>query len=418
MVRAVTRAVLALALALAACGGASGETVRFQIFGDAAEIAAYRVLIEAFEARAPDVRVELVAAPSQDDHGAKLATAFAGGSPPDLFLVNYRRFGQFAAKGVLEPLGARLGGTLREADFYAEPLDAFRFDGTLLCLPQNASTQVVYWNETLFRDAGIEPPSPRWTWDDFLRTAEALTRDTDADGRPDVYGLGVEPDLVHLGPFVWQAGGEVVDDTARPTTTTLVEPAAIRAVTFFVELRREHLVAPSQQEAESEDLESRFAAGRVAMLIDSRRVTAALRLVPALDWDVAPLPRDRRAATMLHADAYCMARSSPRKDAAFRFVEFALGPEGAAIVARSGRTVPSLRAVAESEAFLDPALEPESARVWLDQIPLVRRFPNIETWNEIETRSDPIVEEWYYGTEPPEALGLEIIAETLELFET
>ena len=39
--------------------------------------------------------------------------------------------------------------------------------------------------------------------------------------------------------------------------------------------------------------------------------------------------------------------------AAWRFVEFALGPEGAPVIAKTGRTVPSLKSVAESDAFLD-----------------------------------------------------------------
>jgi multiple sugar transport system substrate-binding protein len=175
-------------------------------------------------------------------------------------------------------------------------------------------------------------------------------------------------------------------------------------------------VAPSQQEAASEGYEERFARGGLAMLLESRRTTASLRAVPDLAFDVAPLPRDAERATVLHSDAYCMARASERKDDAFRFIAYALGPEGASVIARTGRTVPSIRSVATSEAFLDPSQEPASAQVFLDNIQIMRRVPNIATWNEIETKADVRVEEWYYGRERPEQLGIEIDFDTRALF--
>ena len=231
-----------------------------------------------------------------------------------------------------------------------------------------------------------------------------------------MYGLGVEPQMVRVAPFVWQAGGEVVDDVETPTKTTMLGPKELRALKFFIELRRVHRVVPSHAEFESEDLEARFAAGRLGMLIESRRVTPTLRAVPDLDWDVAPLPTDAGPATMLHSDALCMAKESKVKDLAFRFIEFATGPEGAPILARTGRTVPSHMAVSRSADFLAPGQLPAHSQIFLDQIPRIRRFPNIGTWNEIETKADPIVEEWFFGNEPIQALGIEIDLATRELF--
>lgn len=413
---------LAAALVAGACSGATARTqVVLQVFADPAEAAAYQELIGAFEQENQDVEIKLVPVGSQSDHMTKLSTAFSAGNPPDLFLVNYRRFGQFAGRGVLEPLGARLARSrvFGEEDLFAEAVDAFRFEGTLLCLPQNVSTPVVYWNRALFREAGLVPPAQGWTWDDMLQAAKALTKDDNGDGIIDIRGLGFEPSLNRFAPFIWQAGGKIVDDLEHPTTMSLFDPGAIEALTFFIELQYVHHVVPTLPEFESEDVEHQFANDRLGMLIESRRATTALRVVQDLDWDVAPLPvhpARKEPVVMLHSDAYCMAKSSAVKDAAFRFVEFAVGPDGAPILARTGRTVPSLRSVAESEAFLDPSQPPESAQVFLDQIPFIRRFPNIAVWHEIESKADPVVEEWSFGREPPTALGLEIDVATLELF--
>ena len=61
-------------------------------------------------------------------------------------------------------------------------------------------------------------------------------------------------------------------------------------------------------------------------------------------------------------DAYCMAKASDDKDAAWQFVEFALGPEGQRIAAATGRTVPSLKASRSRDAFLDPTRAAARAR--------------------------------------------------------
>ena len=418
-------AALAVALVATACSdGATAKTrVVLQAFADPAESAAYQRLISAFEQENQDVEVKLVPVGSQGDHVAKLATDFSAGNPPDLFLINYRRFGQFADNGVLEPLRAHLerSRVFKVDDMYPQAVDAFTFEGTLLCLPQNISTPVIYWNRELFSEAGLAPPADGWTWDDMLATAKALTKDDNGDGIIDIRGLGFEPSLNRFAPFIWQAGGSIVDDLENPTKMSLFDPGAIEALKFISELQYKHHVVPTRPEFESEDPEHMFANGRLGMLIESRRATTALRVVESLDWDVAPLPvhpERREPAVMLHSDAYCMAKSSTVKNAAFRFVEFALGPKGAPILARTGRTVPSLRSVAESRAFLDPGQPPESAQVFLDQIPAIMRFPNIAAWNEIESKADPIVEEWSFSNEPPQAFGLEISVATLELLLT
>jgi multiple sugar transport system substrate-binding protein len=402
-----------LAVLLAGCGSSpsSGDDgpVTLQVFADPDEVKAYETLIAAFEKREPDIDVRLVPVDGQDDHQAKLSAGFAAGSPPDLFLVNYRRFGQFAARDVLEPLGARVN--LR--GLYPVAVDAFRYDGAVQCAPQNISSPVVYYNTALFERAGVAPPKPGWTWDDLTAAARRLDRG-------DVTGIGFEPSLNRFAPFVWQAGGEVVDNQDKPSRVSLLEGPDRAALRFLTDLQHRHGVTLSLAEAEAQDPETRFAEGKLAMLIESRRATTGLRSVDGLKWDVAPLPVHptvREPAVMLHSDAYCMSKASKRKDDATKFVRFALGEEGAAIIARTGRTVPSRQSVAEGGDFLDASQPPRSAQVFLDQIPAIRRFPTLAGWNEIEAKADVVVEEWFFGKEPPEALGLEIDVATGELFE-
>ena len=64
-------------------------------------------------------------------------------------------------------------------------MNAFRFNGTLTCLPQNISSLVVYYN----KDCSRRPESPSrrtgWTWNDMVAAAKELRKG-------DVEGIGVE----------------------------------------------------------------------------------------------------------------------------------------------------------------------------------------------------------------------------------
>ncbi|MGH9179940.1 MAG: ABC transporter substrate-binding protein [Acidimicrobiales bacterium] len=413
----------AVAVVAASCGGggAGGAAVNFLVFGEPEELRAFRSVVAAFERGQDAVEVKLVEASGRTDLLTRLSTSLAAGSPPDLVLLNYRFYGQFAAKGALEPVERRLGrsSAFSPEDFYAEALEAFRWEGAQTCLPQNVSSLATFYNKDLFGDAGLAEPGDDWTWDDMTRAAAALTVDEDRDGTVERYGLGVEPGLIRLAPLVWSSGGEVVDDQESPTGFALDTAPALNAVQDLIDLRSKLLAIPTDEEMESEDLESRFLHGRLGMLLSSRRVVPTLRSVRDFEWDVAPLPARATRVNVLHSDAYCITRASSRKEAAWRFVEFALGAEGQRIAAATGRTVPSLKEVAGSEAFLDPEQPPSRAQVFLDAIPGIRRLPSISTWPEIEDLADALLEEAVF--EPGGGEAVEVVqslkAETAPLFE-
>ena len=407
-----------LLVLLAACRPEPAD-VSFMVFGDPAEFTAYQSLVDAFTAAHSDVSVTLTHIPSQADYRARLATDFAAGTPPDVSLINFRRMGAFAAAGQLEPLGPYLdqSAVVGRDDFYPVTLEAFTWQEQLMCIPQNISSLVVYYNRDLFMAAGVAEPADDWNWADFLAAAQALTMDTDGDGQTDQYGAGIEASLFRLAPFIWQNGGQLVDDPDFPLQLALTRVPAQAALTWFTELQTLHRVVPDRVAEESLDSESRFIEGTTAMYFNSRRGTPTYREITSFDWDVAPLPRGEQTAGVLHSDAYCLAAAAADKDAAWRFIEFANSTEGQTIIAGSGRTVPSLMSVAESPAFLDPATRPTRARVFLDTIDELRLVPIISTWDEIEITAGKEIERAFYGDISPQEAALLARTRTEEYFQ-
>jgi multiple sugar transport system substrate-binding protein len=422
----MARLLAALLLALVAVWPAADlaaqerREVSFMVFGDPAELAAYQALVAAFETAHPDIDVELIHIPSQADYRLRLGADFAAGRPPDVSLINYRRYGALAARGVLEPLEPYLRGSdvIDAGDFYPETLTPFRWRGELTCLPQNVSSLVVYVNRDLFEAAGVPLPAEGWTWDDLLAAATALTIDLDGDGRIDQYGLGTEVSLQRLAPFVWQNGGELVvlEGGLRPVRLALDSRAAREALDWFVALQTEHGVVPDAVAEAAQSSESRFMAGGMAMYLDSRRVVPTFRDIEGFDWDVAPLPQRQEEAGILHSDGYCLAAATADKEAAWTFIEFANSTAGQAIVAETGRTVPSLVEVAESPAFLDPAAAPASSRVFLDAIPVLRAVPVMAGWVDVEEVAGEELERAFYGQVGVDEALAAMIARTQPFF--
>ena len=400
----------------------AGETqkVTFMVFGDPAEKAAYEALVSAFQQQHRDIMVELSHVPSQNDYRTRLGADFAAGTPADIVLINYRRYGPFAAHKVLEPLGPYLAQSklIAEADFFDEAMAPYYWEGTLMCIPQNLSSLVVYYNQNLFDKAGVPYPSNDWNWADFLAAALAITKDTDGDGITDIYGLGTDATIFRVAPFIWANGGDLVDDPVNPTRLALDTPEAKAALQWFMDLQLKHHVTPDAIQEGAEASESRFINGRLGMFLNSRRGVPTYRTIESFTWDVAPLPVGPKGrAGILHADGFCMAKATQNKAAAWTFIEYANSVAGQTILAQSGRTVPSLKAVAESPAFLASDLPPKNNRAaFLDTIPYIRAVPIMDSWVDIEVAVSRELETAFHGDSTLDASIDAAVVRTLEFF--
>ncbi|MCA9858583.1 MAG: sugar ABC transporter substrate-binding protein [Thermomicrobiales bacterium] len=393
--------------------------IRFAFWGDPAEEAAYQAVVDSFESAHPEIDVIVDYTPGQSDYYRKIASDFAAGDAPDVYLTNYRQFGQYASAGGLAPIQSYLdnSATIAESDYYELSLDAFRFGaaGELYCLPQNISSLVVYYNDDLFEAAGVPVPEDGWSWDTFVSAAQALTQDTDGDGTIDQYGVVVTPSMYRMVSWIWGSGGEVVDDIANPTTLTIDTPEALAGLEKFVSLGVSgYNVVPPEEEVAAEADQDRFMRGGAAMFIQSRRPVPTLREITDFSWNVTSLPVLDQAATVLHSDAFCMAANADNQDAVWTFIEYAGSAEGQLLLAETGRTVPSMISVSESDVFLKGVprtssdaspvsspeavapLPPSNAQVYLDNVTVMHRLPSISTWVEVEDAFDAEFDRSFY----------------------
>ena len=387
-----------LSTSCAAQGAPSAaQTLTVAAAGGEGEVKALRSVADAFETANPGTTVVLDTVAAPGELISTLTTAFAAGSAPDVFVLNYRRLGRFADSNVIEPVPASATSGL-----YAPPLAAFTFDGRLLCRPANAASMVVYVNTKLFAEAGLAVPQAGWTWADLRRTAQAFQ----ARG---VSAIGFEPALVRLAPFVWSNGGELVDSLERPTVVDLSSAPTKAALTLLLDLQKTGMSATDRAAQEPEDA---FTAGKLAMYLDSRRAVPGFRKTAGLAFDVAPVPASRTAVSVLHSDGFCVTKKAKNKALAQAFAAFAVAGPGANILARSGRTVPMDKTVAQSPDFLAAGLAPQHSQVFLDQIGVARALPHSARWNAAEGAAEEILVQLFAGKLTLEAAIADIASTT------
>ena len=263
----------------------SPGTSSFMVFGDPEELQAYRDVIAAYKNEQPDVNVKLIEASDRDDLIARLSTSFAGGTPPDLFLLNYRFYGQFAARGRARAdriarrrlRGLRAGRLLRAGDGRV-PLQRHAHLPAAEHLEPGRLLQ-----------QGPVPGGRRRRAEGRLDLGRHGRRGEEADdenGRraSDQYGLGVEASIIRWPRSSGRTAASIVDDDDNPTRFTLDTPEAQEAMTRLLRPARVHDGHPDRR------------GGRVRGRRDPlhQRAHGDGALVAARDADV---PDDHEAST-------------------------------------------------------------------------------------------------------------------------
>ncbi|MEX2535078.1 MAG: sugar ABC transporter substrate-binding protein [Trueperaceae bacterium] len=387
--------------------------IEFATWGTTEDIAIYEDLIADFEADHPDIDVVLNHIPSAGDYEQNLATLIAAGAAPDVFFINNISLPGFAAQGAFTPLGEFADEAFLE-DFFPGHLAAFRYEGELVAIPRDISNLVLYYNQDMFEEAGVEPPSEGWTWDDFMAAAQELTQDTDGDGQIDQFGFGYSTYFLFWQPWVWSNGGQFFSDDHGEFT--LNQGEALEGLQYYVDLRCEANVAPTTEQAAERTAASMFAQGDAAMIVDGRWRAAPLNNDPAVDfvYDVAPFP-EGAAGSIVDVDGsgWGISSSSDDPEAAWEFIQFVSSPEAMARWTEAGIIIPARRSVGTTEAFISPDVAPASDEVFVEANETAIPTETFEGWGEfVSLLGEGMSEVWLCETSVEE--GLDIVADDIE----
>ena len=105
----------------------------------------------------------------------------------------------------------------------------FDAEGRQFGVPKYQGTLALYYNKDVFDRYGVAYPDASWTHDDYLAAMRQLTRDTDSDGKTDIWGSMIDIGWDRLQVHVNAWGGHIVDP-ADPTKCVIDAPEAMAAL--------------------------------------------------------------------------------------------------------------------------------------------------------------------------------------------
>ena len=237
--RLYTALVAILAFVLTACGGGgsspSGPTEIAVWHGyQDTEGEVFKGLVAQYNKDHPDVKVSELYS-SNDLVLQKVLTAVRGGSPPDVAYM----FGSWSPNIAQIPQVVDMADEVKNPDwkwddFYPAEREAATVGDKIVGVPALVDNLAIVYNEKLFADAGVAPPTKDWTWDDFRAAAAKLTDPTKGQYGWLIPADGSEDTVWHYLPMLWEAGGDILN--SDDTKATFNSPEGVKALTVLQQM--------------------------------------------------------------------------------------------------------------------------------------------------------------------------------------
>lgn len=266
----------------AVSGGSKTVSLTYFTFSAAPDhLNSLNALIQIFEKQHPNIRISYQTAP-YSDYFTKLQTEIAGGNAPDTFELDYGDFLGYAQSGALYNLSklAKKDPTFKPSVYYPRAYASFALGKTQYGLPESFSDVLLFYNEDLFKAAGVPLPTNKWTWNDEMRAAEKLTNVSKG-----VWGDFQPIQFYEFYKVLAQAGGSFFN--ATKTKATFDSPAGIRALDWL--LGKPGKVMPTTQQMGGLDDGTMFKLGKLAMWHNGIWQFAAMKDAP-FNWNVVVEP--------------------------------------------------------------------------------------------------------------------------------
>lgn len=329
----------------------------------------WKAAAEAFAEQNPGDTIKLVGAPFGDHHD-QLTTRFVAGNPPDIAHISARFMFGFADSGFLAPLDACLAEVdWKEKDFISAQ-GQMRRDGHVYAQLLLGYGWGLFYNAAMLDAADVAvPTSP----EEFVAAAEALTLDSDGDGRIDQYGFPFVTDqstqtYFALTYLLAGLGHGWVEDGALVSRDRLREAVAMTGELI------EAGVTPTG--LGSNDMRQLFWQGRAAMYIDGSWAPAFKKDADpsvAEGFRVAPLPFADEAGGPSNVLAIPAALDDERKALACKFIQMVQSAEWQQAYAEMSGNPPARLGTLTDKARADwpeiPVFEASSARASRSYLP-------------------------------------------------
>jgi multiple sugar transport system substrate-binding protein len=288
-------------------------------------------LVADYKTVAPHVTIEVVPGTIPQE---QLVVRHAGGDPVDFVENDWGIWVDLAEGKVIEDLTAYFSKDKIEANaFVGEALTSYTFQNRRYALPVSMSVDALFYNEDLFRAAGVAPPPQdpndrSWTLEKFLDSAKKLTKPGEQWGFGGAYNCfntnGVT-DGTYYGQRAW--------DDAR--LKCLMDTANFqKGAQYWLDAQHKQGIWPTNDQLNairSAPNQNAFLTGKVAMQVSCGVFP---RDQINFKWGIGALPYSGPAGSKnisgrMYPHALHMSAASKNKDSIWSFFRWLMRPENA-----------------------------------------------------------------------------------------
>ncbi len=341
--------------------------------------------LEIFAEQNPTIAVELE--PIGGDYFDRLQIQFSGGTVADAILFEGLLASDYIAEGLIVDLSDTLGVLGVDRSQWRPGVPSVFIQGDkLFATPFQLTPGAWYYNKTLFEEKGAPLPQADWDWEMVLEVAKQLT------DPPNSYGIWIRGNMfLEYGPF-GLANGDIHWVTEDFTHTNFGEPSFADAIRWVMEAVRVHQVSPLPADVQgllTAGVSNFFATGKVGMAPLNAGSVGSFTdsIADRFEWDLMPTPiapRTGHTGGMWNDQPHVVTSNAVERNVleeSTKLVVFLSGNEMQTQIAINRGSVPTLKALQESDTYLSPppeSMELVSAELDLRQGP--RFFGGFLEW--------------------------------------
>lgn len=388
---------------LAACGGSGdkgaseggkdkGGKLSVMIWDNYQEPGLKEIIADFTEETGIEAELQVV---QWNEYWTLLEAGAQGGEMPDVFWMHSNESQRYMSNEILLDLTDKASDSeLVDMSKYPEEIkELYTYDGKVYGIPKDIDTIALWYNKTMFDEAGVDYPDETWTWDTVVENAKKLTKE---DGSQ--YGIAIRNDNNQEAYYniVYDMGGEIISDDKK--TSGYDDPNTIKAMQYIEKLIQDGSM-PSMETMSENNPDILLKSGKSAMSFHGSWMVSTFKQEDYIkeNCDCAVMPMDAdsgRRVSIYNGLGWAAAANGDNTENAWKLIEYLGSEKAQQKQAELGITMSAWDGTSDTWAGCAPEFNLQAyLDMWDDMV--VRPYSrNTVTW---ENRASEIFKDVYSG---------------------
>lgn len=330
-----------------------------------------------------------------NEYWTLLEAGAQGGEMPDVFWMHSNESQRYMSNEILLDLTDKASDSeLVDMSKYPEEIkELYTYDGKVYGIPKDIDTIALWYNKTMFDEAGVDYPDETWTWDTVVENAKKLTKE---DGSQ--YGIAIRNDNNQEAYYniVYDMGGEIISDDKK--TSGYDDPNTIKAMQYIEKLIQDGSM-PSMETMSENNPDILLKSGKSAMSFHGSWMVSTFKQEDYIkeNCDCAVMPMDAdsgRRVSIYNGLGWAAAANGDNTESAWKLIEYLGSEKAQQKQAELGITMSAWDGTSDTWAGCAPEFNLQAYLDLRDDMVVRPYSRNTVTW---ENRASEIFKDVYSG---------------------